>query len=110
MLPPKEHFFNVRTPPGTSVDEVIDAMETLVGLQEIYSVQHHEGFDFQELESISSNMRRLALAAEESTALLRRSAEAVERAPSAQEACLRESETGGPVHAGDIPSEGNVKE
>ncbi|KAH7957933.1 hypothetical protein HPB51_028081 [Rhipicephalus microplus] len=45
--PPKENFFNVRTPPGTSVDEVIDALETLVGLQEIYSVQHHGGFDFQ---------------------------------------------------------------
>ncbi|KAL1444933.1 hypothetical protein MTO96_045304 [Rhipicephalus appendiculatus] len=43
MPPPKEHFFNVRTPLGTSVDEVIDATETLVGLQEIYSVQHHGG-------------------------------------------------------------------
>ncbi|KAL1475091.1 hypothetical protein MTO96_037539 [Rhipicephalus appendiculatus] len=43
MPPPKEHFFNVRTPPGTSVDEVIDATETLVGLQEIYSVQHQGG-------------------------------------------------------------------
>lgn len=30
-----------------SVDEVIDAMEGLVGLQEIYSVQHHRGFGFQ---------------------------------------------------------------
>ncbi|KAH7968173.1 hypothetical protein HPB52_006424 [Rhipicephalus sanguineus] len=47
MPPPKEHFFNVRTPPGTSVDEVIDALEGLVGIQEIYSVQHHGGFDFQ---------------------------------------------------------------
>ncbi|KAH7963592.1 hypothetical protein HPB52_021668 [Rhipicephalus sanguineus] len=40
MPPPKEHFFNVRTPPGTSVHEVIDAIEAL-------SVQHHGGFDFQ---------------------------------------------------------------
>ncbi|KAH7939598.1 hypothetical protein HPB52_014808 [Rhipicephalus sanguineus] len=47
MPPPKEHFFNVRTPPGTSVDEVIDALEGLVGIQDIYSVQHHGGFDFQ---------------------------------------------------------------
>ncbi|KAL1438051.1 hypothetical protein MTO96_048415 [Rhipicephalus appendiculatus] len=47
------------------------------------------------VESISSNMRRLALAAEESTALLRRSAEAVERAASAQEAILRELREGG---------------
>ncbi|KAH7944482.1 hypothetical protein HPB52_020185 [Rhipicephalus sanguineus] len=47
MPPPKEHFFNIRTPPGTSVDEVIDALEGLVGIQEIYSVQHHGGFDFQ---------------------------------------------------------------
>ncbi|KAH7982414.1 hypothetical protein HPB52_004685 [Rhipicephalus sanguineus] len=47
MPPPKEHLFNVRTPPGTSADEVIDAMEALLGIQEIYSVQHHGGFDFQ---------------------------------------------------------------
>ncbi|KAH7940274.1 hypothetical protein HPB52_022594 [Rhipicephalus sanguineus] len=47
MPPPKEHFFNVRTPPGTSVDEVIDALEGLVGIHDIYSVQHHGGFDFQ---------------------------------------------------------------
>ncbi|KAH7969668.1 hypothetical protein HPB52_020998 [Rhipicephalus sanguineus] len=46
MPPPKEDFFNVRTPPGTSVDEVIDALEGLVGIQDIYSVQHHGGFDF----------------------------------------------------------------
>ncbi|KAL1425112.1 hypothetical protein MTO96_019461 [Rhipicephalus appendiculatus] len=46
------------------------------------------------LESISCNMRRLALAAEESTALLRRSAEAVERAASTQEAILRELREG----------------
>ncbi|KAH7938797.1 hypothetical protein HPB52_000432 [Rhipicephalus sanguineus] len=47
MPPPKEHFFDVRTPPGTSVDEVIDAFEGLVGIQKIYSVQHHGGFEFQ---------------------------------------------------------------
>ncbi|KAL1479196.1 hypothetical protein MTO96_052055, partial [Rhipicephalus appendiculatus] len=47
MPPPKEHFFNVRTLPGTSVDEIIDATETLVGLQEIYSVQHHGGFPLE---------------------------------------------------------------
>ncbi|KAH7982216.1 hypothetical protein HPB52_003446 [Rhipicephalus sanguineus] len=46
MPPPKEHF-SVRTPPGTSVDEVIDALEGLVGIQDLYSVQHHGGFDFQ---------------------------------------------------------------
>ncbi|KAH7957746.1 hypothetical protein HPB52_022543 [Rhipicephalus sanguineus] len=47
MPPPKEHFFNIRTPPGTSVGEAIDAMEALVAIEEIYSVQHHGGFDFQ---------------------------------------------------------------
>ncbi|KAH6919760.1 hypothetical protein HPB50_029252 [Hyalomma asiaticum] len=47
MPPPKEHFFHVRTPPGTSVDEVIDALEALVGTTEIYSVQNLGGQDFQ---------------------------------------------------------------
>ncbi|KAH7982028.1 hypothetical protein HPB52_002677 [Rhipicephalus sanguineus] len=47
MPPPKGHFFTVRTPLGTTVDEVIDAMEALVGIQEIYSIQHHGGFDIQ---------------------------------------------------------------
>ncbi|KAL1482374.1 hypothetical protein MTO96_014777, partial [Rhipicephalus appendiculatus] len=46
------------------------------------------------LESIGRNMRRLALAAEENTALLRRSAEAAERTASAQEAILRELRAG----------------
>ncbi|KAH6938651.1 hypothetical protein HPB50_011231 [Hyalomma asiaticum] len=46
MPPPKEHFFNVRTPPRTSVDEVIDALEALLGTPEIYSVQHFGGLDF----------------------------------------------------------------
>ncbi|KAH7957740.1 hypothetical protein HPB52_022537 [Rhipicephalus sanguineus] len=51
MPPPKQHFFNVRTtmvrpPPGTSVGEVIDAVESLV-TTEIYSMQHQEGLDFQ---------------------------------------------------------------
>ncbi|KAL1478654.1 hypothetical protein MTO96_034931 [Rhipicephalus appendiculatus] len=51
--------------------------------------------DYQQvLEFISCNMRRLALAAEESTALLRRTAEAMERAASAQEAILRELREG----------------
>ncbi|KAH6919660.1 hypothetical protein HPB50_029352 [Hyalomma asiaticum] len=36
MPPPKEHFLNVRTPPGISVDEVIDALEALIGVPEIY--------------------------------------------------------------------------
>ncbi|KAH6921722.1 hypothetical protein HPB50_004364 [Hyalomma asiaticum] len=43
----KDHFFNVRTPPGTSVDEVIDALEALIGTPEIYSVQHFGRLDFQ---------------------------------------------------------------
>ncbi|XP_072143436.1 uncharacterized protein [Dermacentor andersoni] len=47
MPPPKHHFFNVRSPPGTSVDEVIDAVEALVTVNEIYSVQHLGAFDFQ---------------------------------------------------------------
>ncbi|KAH6946570.1 hypothetical protein HPB50_014044 [Hyalomma asiaticum] len=47
MPPPKENFFNVRAPPGTSVDEVIDALEALVGTPEIYSVQRLGVQDFQ---------------------------------------------------------------
>ncbi|KAH7958292.1 hypothetical protein HPB49_000571 [Dermacentor silvarum] len=47
MPPPKQHFFNLRSPPGTSVDEVIDAVEGLVTVNEIYSVQHLGAFDFQ---------------------------------------------------------------
>ncbi|KAH6946569.1 hypothetical protein HPB50_014043 [Hyalomma asiaticum] len=42
----KEHF-NTRTLPGTSVDEIIDALEALVGTPEIYSLQHPGGQDFQ---------------------------------------------------------------
>ncbi|KAL1477278.1 hypothetical protein MTO96_035860 [Rhipicephalus appendiculatus] len=76
-----------------------DTMEKCIAFNLVHQLQVHMSrrqlqppkLHHQVLESISSSMRRLALAAEESTALLRQSAEAVERAPSAQEAFLRES-------------------
>lgn len=40
-------FFNARTLPGSSIDDVIDAMELLVVINKIYSVQHHGVFNFQ---------------------------------------------------------------